>query len=75
MGNTVKPVPEGMGGLTPHLVIKGAADAIDFYIRAFGATEICRMACPQSGGVMHAELKIGNATLMLADENAELRCA
>ena len=36
MGNTVKPVPEGMGGLTPHLVIKGAADAIDFYIRAFG---------------------------------------
>jgi PhnB protein len=66
----VKAIPEGYYSLTPYLVIKGAAKAIEFYKKAFGAEETVRMPGPD-GGVMHAELKIGNAVLMLADENPE----
>ena len=67
MGNTVKPIPEGAHTITPHLVIRGAAAAIDFYKKAFGAIELNRAAGP-GDGVMHAELKIGNSILFLADE-------
>jgi PhnB protein len=66
----VKAIPEGYYSLTPYLVIKGAAKAIEFYKKAFGAEETVRMPGPD-GGVMHAELKIGNSVLMLADENPE----
>jgi PhnB protein len=58
---------EGMQSITPHLVVRGAAGAIDFYKRAFGAEERVRMDDP-SGKVMHAELQIGNSRLMVADE-------
>jgi uncharacterized glyoxalase superfamily protein PhnB len=68
MGHAVKPVPDGQGTITPHLVVKGAAEAIDFYTRAFGAVEQHRMTCPQSGVLMHAELQIGNSKVYLTDE-------
>ena len=64
----VKAIPDGYYSLTPYLVCKGAAKAIDFYTKAFGAEEMVRMPGPD-GQVMHAEVKIGNAMLMLADED------
>jgi PhnB protein len=64
----VKPVPEGYHSVTPYLFIKDAASAIDFYKRVFGATELVRMPSPD-GKIMHAELKIGDSVVMLADEN------
>ena len=66
----VKAIPEGYYSLTPYLVVKGAAEAIEFYAKAFGATEMIRMPGP-GGKIMHAELKIGNSVLMLSDENPE----
>ena len=66
----VKAIPDGYYSLTPYLVITGAAEAIEYYKSVFGATESMRMPGP-GGRVMHAELKIGNSVLMLADENPE----
>ena len=63
-----KAVPEGYRTATPYLIVKGAAEAIDFYKRAFGATEMLRMADPQ-GRVGHAEIRIGDSVIMLADEH------
>jgi PhnB protein len=63
----VKPIPDGYHTVTPCLVVDGAATALDFYKRAFGAEEVYRMADP-SGRVLHAELKIGNSLVMLSDE-------
>lgn len=60
-------LPEGYNSLTPYLIVKGGAKAIDFYKAAFGATEDMRMEIP-SGGIGHAELQIGNSKIMLADE-------
>jgi len=67
----VKPIPEGYQSVTPYLIVKGAAQAIEFYKRAFGATELMRFADP-SGAVGHAEIKIGNSPIMLADEHPEM---
>jgi len=64
---TVKPIPDGMHSLTPHLVCAGAADAIEFYKRAFNAVETARLPSP-SGRLMHAAVRIGDSTLMLVDE-------
>jgi uncharacterized glyoxalase superfamily protein PhnB len=62
-----KPIPDGMHALTPHLICAGAADAIEFYKRAFNAAELSRL--PGSDGkVMHAMLRIGDSALMLVDE-------
>ena len=66
----VKAIPDGYYSLTPYLVIKGAAEAIEFYKKVFGATESMRMPGP-GGRIMHAEIKIGNSVLMLADENPQ----
>ena len=65
-----KPIPEGMRSVTPHLVCAGAAKAIEFYKSAFGATEQGRMPAPD-GRIMHAALRIGDSTVMLADEMPE----
>ena len=65
-----KPIPEGMHSLTPHLVCAGAADAIDFYKRAFNAIEQARMPGPD-GKLIHAAVQIGDSTLMLVDENPQ----
>ncbi|MFN2515263.1 MAG: VOC family protein [Pyrinomonadaceae bacterium] len=67
----VKPIPEGYHSVTPYLIIKGAADAIEFYKKAFGATELFRMPQPD-GKVGHAEIKIGDSPIMLSDEHPEL---
>lgn len=67
----VKPIPDGYHSLTPYLIIKGAADAIDFYKKAFGAVELFRM--DHQGLVGHAELKIGDSPFMLADENPQMK--
>lgn len=66
----VKAIPEGMHALTPHLVCAGAADAIEFYKKAFNAVELVRLPGPQ-GRLMHASLRIGDSTLMLVDEMPE----
>jgi PhnB protein len=71
MANKVKPIPEGYHNITPYLVIKGAAAAIDFYKKAFGAVEVMRMPQPD-GRVGHAELKFGDSMVMLADEFPEM---
>jgi PhnB protein len=71
MTKPVKPIPEGYHSITPYLIVKGAAAAIDFYKRAFGATEVVRMPGPD-GKVGHAEIKIGDSPIMLADEVPEM---
>ncbi len=63
--------PKGYNTITPYLIIKGAAQAIDYYKKVFGATEIMRMPGPD-GKVGHAELKIGDSHFMLADENPSM---
>ncbi|HEX3251366.1 MAG TPA: VOC family protein [Pyrinomonadaceae bacterium] len=65
----VKPIPEGYHTLTPYLVIDGAAQAIEYYKKAFGATELFRME--HEGKIGHAEMKIGDSPFMLADGFAE----
>lgn len=64
---TPSPIPEGFHSVTPYLSIHGAAEAIAFYEKAFGATEIMRMTTP-NGLLGHAEIKIGDSIVMLADE-------
>ena len=66
----VKPIPEGMRSVTPHLVCAGAADAIEFYKKAFDAVELARMPGPQ-GKLMHAMIRIGDSAVMLVDEAPE----
>lgn len=67
MTTQVKPIPAGYEGATPYLCVHDAAEAIEFYKKAFGAVELMRMADP-SGKVGHAEIKIGGAIIMLSDE-------
>lgn len=64
----VRPVPEGFRTITPHLTVKGAAKAIDFYQRAFGAELVTKHEMPGTGAIMHAQLMIGDSSLMLNDE-------
>ena len=67
----VDPIPQGYHSVTPYLFIKGAANALDFYKKIFGATERMRMPGP-NGRVMHAEVQIGDSIVMLADEHPEM---
>src|SRR5262245_15661849 len=68
MNTAVKPIPSGMHTLTPHLVVKGASKAIEFYKKAFGAEEVGRLNAPDGKTVMHADLKIGDSHVFLVDE-------
>lgn len=70
MPDNVKAIPEGYEGVTPYLICRNAEAAIDFYTRAFGAVELFRIGSP--GMVGHAEMKIGNAIIMLADEHPDI---
>lgn len=70
MTNKVKPIPDGYHTATPYLIVKDAARAIDFYKRAFGAKEMMRF--DHGGKVGHAEVKIGDSPIMLADEFPEM---
>lgn len=71
MDTKVKAIPEGYHTATPYLTIKGAAAALDFYKRAFAATEVMRMTTPE-GKVGHAEIRIGDSAIMLSDEFPEM---
>ena len=73
MSGKVKAIPKGYEGATPYLIIKGAARALEFYKNAFGALEVMRMPGP-GGTVGHAEIKIGKAIIMLADEFPDMNC-
>jgi PhnB protein len=64
-------IPEGYNSITPYLIIKGAAQAIDYYKKVFGATVVVRMDRPD-GQVGHAELQIGDSRIMLAEENPQM---
>jgi PhnB protein len=66
----VKPIPDGYHSITPYLVCKGAAKAIEYYKNAFGAKETVRMPGPE-GRIMHAEVQIGDSMVMLSDENPD----
>ncbi len=66
-----KPIPDGYHTATPYLIIRGAGDAIEFYKQAFGATELFRFPTPE-GKIGHAEIKIGDSPIMLADEYPEM---
>ena len=63
----VKPIPDGMHTVTPHLICDGATDAIEFYKKAFNAVELGRVPGPQ-GKLLHALIRIGDSTVMLVDE-------
>lgn len=69
MNTNVKSIPDNMHSLTPHLICRDANAAMDFYIQAFGATDEGRMPGPD-GKLIHGMLRIGDSTLMLAEENA-----
>jgi len=71
MANATKPIPDGYHSVTPYLSISGAAAAIDFYKKAFGAVELFRISQPD-GNIGHAEIKIGDSPIMLADEYPEM---
>jgi PhnB protein len=68
---TVKPIPDNYPRLSPYLCVDGAGKAIEFYCKAFGATERMRMGAP-GGKIGHAELEIEGALIMLADEHPEM---
>jgi len=69
--SAVKPIPDGYHTVTPHLVVRGAAKAIEFYAKAFGAEERFRMPGPD-GSVMHAELSLGDSVVMLGEEAPQM---
>lgn len=64
---SVKPIPEGYHSVTPYLIVRGGANAIEFYQKAFGAVELFRFPSPD-GKIGHAEIKVGDSPIMLADE-------
>ncbi|HYY28464.1 MAG TPA: VOC family protein [Chthoniobacterales bacterium] len=74
MTTRVNPVPDGFHTVTPHLVVKGASQAIEFYKKAFGAEEVMRMPGPDGKSIMHAEIKIGDSVVFLRDEFPEAAC-
>ncbi|HEX8352990.1 MAG TPA: VOC family protein [Pyrinomonadaceae bacterium] len=71
MPEKVNPIPDGYHSLTPYLIVDDGARALEFYKRAFGATELFRMEGPD-GRIGHAEIRIGNSHVMLADEHPEI---
>lgn len=71
MTTKVKVIPDGYHTATPHLIVTGAARAIEFYKQAFGATEVMRLP-DADGKILHAEIQIGNSRIMLADECPEM---
>lgn len=68
--SSTKPIPEGMHTVTPHLICAGAAEAIEFYRKAFGAVELSRMP-GADGKLMHASIRIGDSVVMLNEENPD----
>jgi PhnB protein len=71
MAPAKRPIPEGFHSVTPSLIVRDAAKAIDFYKRALGAQELVRMPGPD-GKIMHAEIKIGDSIVFLGEENPQM---
>ena len=69
MATSVRPIPQGFHTVTPGLVVRGAAQAIEFYKKALGAQELMRMPGPD-GKIMHSELRIGDSVIFISDEVA-----
>jgi len=67
----VKPIPDGYHSVTPYLIVDDAARAIEFYKKAFSAVELMRMPAP-GGKIGHAEIRVGDSPIMLADESPEM---
>jgi PhnB protein len=74
MSTRSKPIPSGFHTLTPHLVVKGASKAIEFYKRAFDAQETGRLTAPDGKSIMHADLRIGDSHVFLVDEFPQMGC-
>ena len=72
MNESVKPIPEKYHSIIPYLIVRNAANAIEFYKKAFGAEEHFRMQGPESKSIMHAELKIGDSVFMLSEESPQM---
>jgi PhnB protein len=72
MASKVRRVPEGLHTVTPHLVVRGAAQAIEFYKKAFGAKELRRAPGPDGKTLLHAEVQIGDSRIFLNDEYPEM---
>nr|WP_281719340.1 VOC family protein [Nitrosomonas nitrosa] len=70
MSNKIKPVPDGYHTLSAYLIVRGATSAIEFYKKAFGATELMRLNLPD-GKIAHGEFKIGDSIFMISDENPD----
>ena len=68
MASPVKRVPQGFHTVTPHIVVRGASEAIEFYKKAFGARELSRSPGPDGKSLMHAEIQIGDSRIFLNDE-------
>ena len=71
MAGTVKRIPDGFHTVTPHLVVRGGAEAIEFYKKAFGAKEVRRSLGPDGKSIQHADLQIGDSRVLLNDEFPE----
>lgn len=74
MPSNTPAIPEGMHTITPHIVLRNAAQAIDFYKKAFGAEELGRSLTPD-GKIMHAMIRIGDSLLMMNDEFPNMGCS
>lgn len=72
--NRAQPVPKGFHSVTPYLAVKGAAGAIDFYVKAFGAKVLNKMPGPDGQSVMHAEMRIGDSVVMVSDTFPGSKC-
>src|SRR5262249_11967086 len=75
MSGKANPIPEGYHSVTPHLIVRDAAKAIEWYGKAFGAKEKIRMPGPDGRTIMHAEVQIGNSVVMMGEENPQMGCA
>jgi len=74
MSTKIRPIPEGYHTFSAYLIVRGAADALEFYKKVFGATELFRLNAPD-GKIAHAEFKIGDSIFMISDENPQCNSA
>src|SRR5258707_13021220 len=72
MTTKVNPIPEGHHTITPHLCVKGAAEAIEFYKKAFNAEELCRVPAPDGSMLIHSAIKIGDSLVFIYDEGPKM---
>jgi uncharacterized glyoxalase superfamily protein PhnB len=72
MAKSAQAIPRGFHTVTPSIVVAGAAKALDFYKKAFGAEELSRFPGPDGNSIMHAEFKIGDSVIMLGDEMPDM---